>query len=110
MRDCPEYDQHLVCHIIKIKSFLSKIKNGGVASPEKDQTISGIQVFKTNIAGPKDIDKVSVYLACDQRILDWHVDIGDIDKVLRLETTDMRPSEIIKLIGQAGYICKILPD
>jgi hypothetical protein len=109
-RDSPEYDQHLVCHILNIKSFLFRIKNCGIPFPENDQTISGIQVFQTNISKPKDLERVSAYIACDQRILDWNVDLGDVDKVLRLETSNMRPSEVIKLIRQAGYFCHILPD
>lgn len=73
---------------------------------------AGLQVlvFKTNLRFKKDIRLVGAILALEPAILRWNVDIWDVDKVLRIETTRLSVQEVIALVTGAGYCCSVLPD
>lgn len=75
-------------------------------------TGTGLQVlvFKTNLHFKKDIRLVGAILAREPAILRWNVDIWDVDKVLRIETTRLSVQEVIALVTGAGYCCSVLPD
>ncbi|GGB81277.1 hypothetical protein GCM10011325_05930 [Dyadobacter sediminis] len=45
--------------------------------------------------------------ACPE-IINWHVDITDIDNVLRIESTHPDCLSVIEKIKQAGYMCEEL--
>jgi hypothetical protein len=67
-----------------------------------------ILVFKTNILEEDDVMKVTSSISKDLRIKRWTVDCVDCDKVLRVESNDMLPDEVIELIQDAGYSCEEL--
>ena len=69
-----------------------------------------VLVFKTNIRYPKHINSVASYIDNNPGILKWNVDLKDIDKILRIETADLHPSKIEKLVKKAGYKCEELKD
>ncbi|MBA4057134.1 MAG: hypothetical protein C0490_20645 [Marivirga sp.] len=69
-----------------------------------------VLVFKTNISVPADLKDVFSILQKETRIRKWNIDTEDIDKVLRVESLRMEPSEIIDLIRQCGFNCEELPD
>jgi hypothetical protein len=71
---------------------------------------SNILVFETNIRFKKDITKVTPVINNEMRIKKWNVDQQDKGKILRIESTDLQPSEIIRLITKAGYACAELTD
>lgn len=75
-------------------------------------TGAGLQVlvFKTNLRFKKDIRLVGAILEREPHILRWNVDIWDVDKVLRIETTWLSVQEVIALVTGAGYCCSVLPD
>jgi hypothetical protein len=58
----------------------------------------------------KDKHRAAPYLNKDQHIIEWSVDINDIDKVLRVVIQEGCPSEIVSLINDAGYQCEELTD
>lgn len=67
-------------------------------------------VFKTNINGMHNIEKLKPYFNNREEILRWSVDMQDIDKVLRVEAASANPTEIINLVQTAGFECEELPD
>lgn len=75
-----------------------------------NQTISEIQVFKTNIQTPGDLETVSAVLGNDSRIQQWNVDCTDVDKVLRVQSDVLAAEEIMHIVIQVGFWCEELPD
>ena len=68
-----------------------------------------ILVFRTNILEKSDIEQVRQYFG-DHDILNWHVDIEDIDKVLRVEAKSNITVKIENLVKRAGYWCTELDN
>ena len=64
-----------------------------------------ILVFKTNIDTPKDVKIVSRVLKVCTKVRSWHVDIEDVDKVLRIEASGNNDNIIKQLVTRAGYLC-----
>jgi hypothetical protein len=72
-------------------------------------TLMEVLVFKTNIQQADDVEKLTSTMN-DERIKRWSVDRDDCDKVLRVESDDLLPDEVMKLIRQAGYSCEELTN
>ncbi len=72
--------------------------------------VSEVLVFKTDLQSKTDLSVLSSFLADDQRLFDWNVDLGDSDKVLRVVAAAITPEEVIGIINTAGYFCEELPD
>ncbi len=70
----------------------------------------GIQilVFKTNIVNNRHIKKIEPGLNLHPQIKEWNVDLQDCDKVLRVVTEKIHPSEIENIVLNAGYACQEL--
>jgi hypothetical protein len=69
-----------------------------------------VLVFETNIKFKKDITKVGKLINTETRIRKWNVDLTDNDKVLRIESFGVQPTEIVRLLTTAGYHCNELQD
>jgi hypothetical protein len=69
-----------------------------------------VWVFKTNILNKRDSKKITPLMDAETRIKSWSVDHEDSAKVLRVESHQIQPSEIIDLIKKAGYACEELTD
>ena len=69
-----------------------------------------ILIFKTNIKFKKDLKKIEALLNGNPSITCWNIDMNDIDKVLRVVTTDINPTELINMVKKEGYVCEELPD
>lgn len=67
-----------------------------------------ILVFKTNIRFKKDLRQLIPVLATDERIIEWNVDRSDVDRVLRIESNEMEPSEVVELVKKTGFHCQEL--
>lgn len=65
-------------------------------------------VFKTNINQEEDILKITFRMDEEERIKRWTIDRSDCDNVLRIESHNLQPDEIIELVNQAGYQCEEL--
>jgi tRNA G26 N,N-dimethylase Trm1 len=78
--------------------------------PINSEEKADILIFKTNLRFKKDLRKISTSIQGDPRIKIWHVDVWDIDKVLRIESVDIKAKEIIQMVKHAGYQCEELPD
>jgi hypothetical protein len=73
------------------------------------ETVSAILVFKTNLS-ESDVENVAKVLSHDPRIKRWNVDLDDVDRVLRIESTQISPIEVQHRVNAAGYRCEELPD
>lgn len=69
-----------------------------------------VLVFKTNLVTDAHLHDVASCFQDCPRILRWNVDRHDRDNVLRIETNDLLPQEIEKMVREAGYFCEELPD
>lgn len=69
-----------------------------------------ILVFKTSVHSPSDVVRLEDLLRTDERILRWNVDLEDVDKVLRIVSNTLTAPEVIRLLGDKGFLCEELPD
>ena len=68
-----------------------------------------VLVFKTDIVGKSDSENLKQVLK-DSRIKTWNIDQHDIDHVLRIESNEMSPAEVIEMVTKLGYMCEELPE
>ena len=69
-----------------------------------------VLVFKTDIIGKADSENLGQILKEDHRITNWNIDQDDIDNVLRIESNEMSPADVIDLVRKLGYMCEELPE
>ena len=69
-----------------------------------------VLVFKTDIIGKTDSENLGQVLKEDRRIRNWNIDQNDIDNVLRIESSEMSPADVIQLVRDLGYMCEELPE
>jgi hypothetical protein len=69
-----------------------------------------VLVFKTDIVGKADSETLAQILTKEHRILNWNIDQDDIDNVLRIESIEMSPTDVIELVMKHGYNCEELPE
>lgn len=69
-----------------------------------------VLIFQTNISQKNDVDKAGKALKDHEGILDWSIDTGDIDKVLRVEAEGIEAKDVIDLMINEGFFCKELND
>lgn len=74
------------------------------------QNTNKVLVFETNIRFKKDLERISPRLHAETRISKWNVDRDDAGRILRVETSQLCPAEIVQLVTDAGYHCKELTD
>ena len=68
-----------------------------------------VLVFRTDIVGKSDSENLKQILK-DSRIKNWNIDQQDIDHVLRIESSEMSPAEVIEIVTKLGYMCEELPE
>jgi hypothetical protein len=65
-----------------------------------------VLVFQTNIDTQHSVEVISPLFNNHKGIIDWSVDTEDIDKVLRVESTEhLNESDIINLMIGQGFYC-----
>jgi len=69
-----------------------------------------VLVFETDIRFKKDLSKIAPFINADLRIKRWNVDRDDCSRVLRIESQNLMPEEVISMINRAGYSCSELQD
>ncbi len=73
------------------------------------QPPQNLLIFKTNIASKQDIKALQAIFSSHQSVVDWWVDIEDIDNVMRVEVTNnMIEADIISLLKASRFTCEIL--
>ena len=75
----------------------------------KHKTRINIHVFKTNIETELDMNSIQFLLDSNPKIVQWSVDLEDIDKVLRIEASkNLREKDIIDMVKSKGFYCEEL--
>jgi hypothetical protein len=69
-----------------------------------------ILVFKTDIIEKSDSENLGQLLKEDSRIKAWNIDQEDIDNVLRIESNEMSPADVIEMVTKLGYLCEELSE
>lgn len=71
---------------------------------------SFIHIFRTELNSQEGIDLLSLALDENPDISRWHLDLEDIDKVLKIETENLSEEYIIELARERSINCVVLPD
>jgi hypothetical protein len=71
---------------------------------------SYIHIFRTELSSQKGIDQLFSALDENPDISRWHLDLEDIDKVLKVETENLSEECIIALAREHSINCEALPD
>jgi len=69
-----------------------------------------IDLFKTNVENREQAAQLKAALVAMMPETLIHIDVDDCDKILRLENNDLDAAAVIRLVENAGFTCKILPD
>ena len=70
-----------------------------------------ILIFRTDIKSKKKVKSLQPIFNENANILDWSIDLEDIDNVLRIEATSSSiHDEVIKLVQTHGFYIKPLID
>ena len=69
-----------------------------------------IMIFKTNIADTKNVAEIKPHLEAIPGVQRITVDLHDIDKVLRIEASDLTSTHIQTVVQKAGFYCEELTD
>jgi hypothetical protein len=64
-----------------------------------------VLVYRTNIQHYDDIERIKPIFNKQTDILKWHVDLEDVDCVLRVEAQGNISDKIETLVQKAGYWC-----
>ncbi|MDB5154142.1 MAG: hypothetical protein JWR54_2893 [Mucilaginibacter sp.] len=67
-----------------------------------------ILVFKTNVTSKKKVSMIAPLLTSFPTIRQWNFDLEDRDKVLRIESTELNPGSVERLLLTAGFNCQEL--
>ena len=69
-----------------------------------------VLVFKTDLRSEDRLAAIKPFLDRHPGIFRWTVDRHDIDKVLRIESENVSPNDVIGLLQGGGFLCEELPD
>ncbi|MDC9723242.1 MAG: hypothetical protein PSN34_10815 [Urechidicola sp.] len=68
-------------------------------------------IFRTDIKTKKKVKALKTLFNNNTNILDWSIDLEDIDNVLWIKATEqLAESDVINLIKQKGFYCDVLID
>lgn len=68
-------------------------------------------IFQTNIASKKKVDLLTPMFNKHTEILNWSVDLEDIDRVLRIEAaSSLLESDVIELVQLQGFTIEVLEE
>lgn len=68
-------------------------------------------IFRTDIKTKKKVKAVKPLFNSHDNIIDWSVDLEDIDNVLWIKATEhLAESDVINLIKPTGFYCDALAD
>jgi len=69
-----------------------------------------ILVFKSNISNDNDMSELKTVFLKHSYVNGWSVDFEDIDKVLRIESSeDLSEDEVVKMVCLVGFYCEERP-
>ncbi|NOQ73119.1 MAG: hypothetical protein GQ574_14025 [Crocinitomix sp.] len=70
---------------------------------------NNILVFKTDIKNFKKLELIAPIFNQQKDILNWSVDVEDVDKVLRIETkTSLTENKVIEILSNVGITSMVM--
>lgn len=69
------------------------------------ENLNHILIFKTNVNTESDKHYLKEVFDTHALIDDWHIDLEDVDRVLRIVSFKITKDEIIHLINKIGFHC-----
>ena len=70
-----------------------------------------VLIFRTNSRSQSQLVKLNRLLNKLDKIINWTIDLDDIDNVLRIETSeDIQEEDILDLLNSNSLKCEILSD
>lgn len=69
-----------------------------------------IYVFKTSVKLKREVRRLSPCLNELLKNDNWNFDLGDCDKILRIDTSTETAATIIRLLQEKGFDCEELMD
>ncbi|MCD6068093.1 MAG: hypothetical protein K0S33_2919 [Bacteroidetes bacterium] len=69
-----------------------------------------IEIFKTNVLGKSDAEKLLQILTDTFPCASINFDLTDCDKVLRVEANEINADKVTSIVNSWGFTCKIIPD
>ena len=69
-----------------------------------------ILIFKTNLNNPSRIKDIENSLDAHPDIIQWNVDLNDLDNILRIVSNHISGSDVENLLLNEGYFCEELTD
>jgi hypothetical protein len=68
-------------------------------------------IFRTDIESNNNVNEIKSLFNDQSNIINWSIDLEDIDKVLKVEANEsLNENDISKLIGLNGFSCEPLTD
>ncbi|MDB3906470.1 hypothetical protein N9355_03265 [Crocinitomicaceae bacterium] len=69
-----------------------------------------VHIFRTELHGADCISKLTEVMSSHPKITRWHLDLEDVDNVLKVETESLSEACIISLAKEKQIVCEVLPD
>ncbi len=69
-----------------------------------------IHIFRTVLHNNESITSLTEAMSQHPGISRWHLDLEDIDNVLKVETDSLSEAHIISLVEERKITCEALPD
>lgn len=69
-----------------------------------------LMIFRTDISSKKEVQLLNNILADAPHILEWTIDLEDIDNVFRVRSNKMTEQDIIELGRDHNFKIEMLPD
>lgn len=66
--------------------------------------------FKTNINCSGCLSKVTPTLDAEAKIEKWEVNLESDDRILKVQTTTLKPEELIKTVQKAGFNAELVQE
>ena len=68
-------------------------------------------IFRTNIVTRQNVKAITSLFKHQSNIIKWSIDLEDIDKVLKVNTTEsLNENDVKNLVNVKGFHCEPLPD
>lgn len=69
------------------------------------ENLDHIRILKTDIRTKDQVTSLKLLLSDHPDVMDWSIDVEDIDCVLRVVSEKLSCHQIVMLLGKSGYFC-----
>ncbi|GEP51130.1 hypothetical protein FNO01nite_18020 [Flavobacterium noncentrifugens] len=69
------------------------------------ENLDHILILKTDIRTEDQVTSLKPLLSDHPDVMDWSIDVDDVDCVLRVVSETLSCGQIVMLLGKSGYFC-----